>query len=160
MTGTPDDPDRIRLRRLLATAAAEERNLRDTDSRLFTAASAADVAAAAASDPVIAERVEAFVARFSRFQDILGDKLLPLVLRMSGEEPQPVIGNLDRAERFGWLSSADDWLRVRKLRNRMVHEYVDLAADMVAALAEIHGAVATLCEFLAHVRSYAHARLL
>ena len=115
---------------------------------------------AAASDPVIAERIEAFVARFSRFQDMLGDKLLPLVLRMSGEEPQPVIGNLDRAERYGWLASADGWLRVRKLRNRMVHEYVTMAADLAAALDDIHGGVPSLCDFLAKLRAFANSRLL
>jgi hypothetical protein len=36
-----------------------------------------------------------------------------------------VFENLDRAEKLGLLSSADDWLAVRKLRNLMVHEYID-----------------------------------
>lgn len=156
----PADPDISRLRHLLDSADAEQRNLLATAKRLFAAATADQVAAAATDDPVIAERIEAFVARFSRFQDLLGDKLLPLVLRMSGEEPQPVIGNLDRAERYGWLASADDWLRVRKLRNRMVHEYLAMASDLAAALGDIHGAVPSLCEFLAKLQAFAAARLL
>ncbi len=156
----PADPDASRLRHLLDTAVAEQRNLLATAERLFQAATVDQVAAVAADDPLIAERIEAFVARFSRFQDMLGDKLLPLVLRMSGEEPQPVIGNLDRAERYGWLASADDWLQVRKLRNRMVHEYLTLASDLAAGLGDIHAAVPMLCEFLAKLRAFAAARLL
>lgn len=154
------DSDVVRLRHLLGTAAAEQHNLLTTAERLFHETPATAVAAAAGRDPVIAERIEAFVARFSRLQDMLGDTLLPLVLRMSGEDPQPMIGNLDRAERYGWLASADGWLRVRKLRNRMVHEYVTSASDLATALEDIHGAVPSLCELLAKLQAFADARLL
>lgn len=84
---------------MLDTGAAEEMNLLATEQRLFAAAGTADVVRAALTDAVIAERIEAFVARFSRFQDLLGDKLLPLVLRLSGDGVQPMIGNLDRLYR-------------------------------------------------------------
>jgi hypothetical protein len=151
----PSDPDRVRLHHLLAVAAAEERNLLATGDRLFGSAEATDVAKAVGLDPVIAERVEAFIARFSRLQDLLGDKLLPLILRMSGEEPQPVVANLDRAERYGWLDSADAWLRVRKLRNRLVHEYVDQPPDLAEALADVHASVPAMCRFLSNLRTFA-----
>ena len=157
---SPSDPDIVRLRSTLATASAEERNLLETRDRLFSAATAGEIARAAGADPAIAERIEAFVARFSRFQDLLGDKLLPLVLRMGGEEVQPVVANLDRAERYGWLDSADGWLRVRKLRNRMVHEYVDQTPDLAAALADIHGAIPSLCRFFANIAAFAEKRFL
>ena len=154
------DPDIVRLRSMLATASAEERNLLATRDRLFSAATADEIARSSGADPAIAERIEAFVARFSRFQDLLGDKLLPLVLRMGGEEVQPVVANLDRAERYGWLDSADGWLRVRKLRNRMVHEYVDQPTDLASALADIHAAIPSLCRFLASIAAFAENRLL
>lgn len=157
---TPFDPDLVRLRHLLATASAEECNLLATRDRLFRSAAADEVAKAVGLDSVIAERVEAFVARFSRFQDMLGDKVLPLLLRMGGEEAQPVVANLDRAERYGWLDSADAWLRVRKLRNRMVHEYVDQPSDLAAALGDIHAAVPSLCQFYAHLKAFAEKRFL
>jgi hypothetical protein len=54
------------------------------------------------SDEDLAERVEAFVSRFGRLQDTLGDKLLPNLLVFVGERPATVIDNLDRAER-PWL---------------------------------------------------------
>ena len=30
-----------------------------------------------------------------------------------------------RAERLGWITSADTWIEARRLRNQMIHEYVD-----------------------------------
>lgn len=157
---SPSDPDIVRLRSTLATASAEERNLLATRDRLFSAATADEIARAAGADPAISERIEAFVARFSRFQDLLGDKLLPLVLRMGGEEVQPVVANLDRAERYGWLDSADGWLRVRKLHNRMVYEYVDQTPYLAAALADMHGAIPSLCRFFANIVAFAEKRFL
>jgi len=35
------------------------------------------------------------------------------------------IDNLGRMERFGLVACADDWLQMRSLRNRLVHEYID-----------------------------------
>ena len=154
------DSDAIRLRHLLDVAASEERNLVATGDRLFREGTPHDIARAAAQDPVIAERIEAFVARFSRLQDMLGDKILPLTLRMAGEDVLPMIGNLDRAERYGWLDSADGWLRVRKLRNRMVHEYVNDSADLAAALGDIHAAVPSLSRCLTNLGRFAESRLL
>lgn len=62
------DPSVERLRQVLEIATTEERNLLATGMRLFSS-SADAIAKAAESDPAIAERIEAFVARFSRFQD-------------------------------------------------------------------------------------------
>lgn len=156
----PADSDAAKLRHLLDIAAAEERNLLATAARLFSSTATDEIVAAGEKDPVIAERIEAFVARFSRFQDMLGDKLLPLVLRMGGEEVQPMICNLDRAERYGWLDSTDAWLRVRKLRNRMVHEYVNQTPELAAALGDIHAAVPSLCQLFANLRAFAESRFL
>ena len=51
--------------------------------------------------------MEAFVGRFGRLQDTLGDKLLPAYLAAEGEFPGTALDNLDRAERLGLLPSAD-----------------------------------------------------
>jgi uncharacterized protein with HEPN domain len=41
-----------------------------------------------------------------------------------GGRTGPAIDNLDRAERFGWLT-VEPWLDMRSLRNQMIHEYVE-----------------------------------
>jgi hypothetical protein len=47
------------------------------------------------------ERLDAFVSRFCRLQDTLGDKLLPVYLRMQLEPTGTVLDNLNRAEKLG-----------------------------------------------------------
>lgn len=57
-----------------------------------------------------------------------------------------VLENLDRAERFGLIDGADDWLAVRKLRNLMVHEYLDRAETLHMALYAAHEHVGMLAK--------------
>lgn len=121
-------PSTERLRFLLRIVRAQVRHLQQTDERLFNAPLSAASLTELEADVSLAERIEAFASRFSRLQDTLGDKLLPALLAAAGETPRTVIENLDRAEKLGWVASADRWMSLRKLRNQMVHEYVE---DMV-----------------------------
>ena len=99
---------------------------------------------AAQKDPVAAERLDAFVSRFDRLQDNLGDKLLPQLLDAMAEKTGAAIENLDRAEKLGWIESADVWLEMRKLRNQMVHEYIEDMNILVSALKAGHAFVPVL----------------
>ena len=92
----------------------------------------------------LAERVDAFAARFGRLQDTVGDKLLPLVLAWLSEPVGPAIDNLARAERLGWIDSAADWIECRQLRNFMIHESVRDMAVLAVALTRGHLAVSLL----------------
>lgn len=86
------------------------------------------------SDDTGIDRLESFGAKFARMQDTITDKLIPAFLRTAGETVQTAIDNLGRMERLGLLSSADGWLEMRRLRNRLVHEYIDHPADLALAL--------------------------
>jgi len=68
--------------------------------------------------------LESFASKFNRFQDMIGDKLLPAMLVWKGERSGAFIDNLNRAERLGWIDSAQQWLVARALRNKLVHEYM------------------------------------
>lgn len=35
---------------------------------------------------------------------------------------------------MGWISSAESWIEIRTLRNKLVHEYMDSAPDLLQAL--------------------------
>ena len=118
--------------------------LQETDARLFTDPMTVESLRAAQKDPVAAERLDAFVSRFGRLQDNLGDKLLPQLLDAMAEKTGAAIENLDRAEKLGWIESADVWLEMRKLRNQMVHEYIEDMNILVSALKAGHAFVPVL----------------
>ena len=123
-----------RLQFLCRVVEKECKHLEQTRQRLFTPSFTLEVVAQLEQHPNISERVEAFVGRFGRLQDTLGDKLLPLVLASLGERLGSVTDNLDRAERLNLLPSADEWFAMRSLRNQMVHEYVEDAQILFGAL--------------------------
>ncbi len=141
---TVDPKIALRLQFLVRVVRKECRHLAATDQRLFESVFALGQAARLEEDPDLAERVEAFVGRFGRLQDTVGDKLLPLLLAVLGEKPSAAIDNLDRAERLGLLSSADEWMSMRNLRNQMIHEYVEDPALLVSALQTGHAFVPSL----------------
>jgi hypothetical protein len=86
------------------------------------------------SDEDFAEQVEAFVSRFCRLQDTIGDKLLPAWLGALGEKTSVAIDNLDKAEKIGVLPSVEQWLELRQLRNQMIHEYIEDLTILADAL--------------------------
>lgn len=154
-------PGSERLRFLLETVALESEHLQGTDQRLFSLPFTAERAAALREDVLLAERLDAFAARFSRLQDKLADKLLPALLARLGEPVGSVLDNLDRAHRLGLLQEpAEISLAVRALRDRMVHEYIrqpELLADAVNAA---HRAIPMLVAFAQACTNYAAQRRL
>lgn len=134
----------LRLKFLARVVRKECQHLESTDGRLFAGVFTLAQAAQLEADPDLAERVEAFVGRFGRLQDTIGDKLLPLLLAAMGEKISAAIDNLDRAERLGLLQSADEWMTMRNLRNQMVHEYVEDLLVLTSALQSGHDFVPAL----------------
>jgi hypothetical protein len=120
--------------------------LLETDQRLFAQTMTPELVVALGKDGLLAERLDAFVGRFGRLQDNLGDKLLPQLLDAMAEPVGALMENLDRAEKLGWLRSADTWLEIRKLRNQMVHEYIEDPVILSNALMAGHGYVPVLVD--------------
>lgn len=141
---TLDPKIALRLQFLVRVVRKECQHLATTDQRLFGEPFTPERASRLETDPDLAERVEAFVGRFGRLQDTVGDKLLPVLLVALGETPAAAIDNLDRAERLGLIVSADEWMTMRKLRNQMVHEYVEDLAVLASALQTGHDFVPIL----------------
>lgn len=74
--------------------------------------------------PALAEKVEAFVSRFARLQDHIGEKLLPRYAALVGESHKTLIDTLAFAERAEVLADANAFIAARRLRNALVHEYM------------------------------------
>jgi hypothetical protein len=141
---TADDKIVLRLQYLSRVVAKEAQYLATTNQRLFDSPFTPQRAARLESDPDLAERVDAFVSRFGRLQDTIGDRLLPALLAALGEPVAAAIDNLDRAERLELIDSADDWLATRRLRNQMIHEYVEDLTMLASALETGHAFVSVL----------------
>ena len=138
--------EELRLRTLAEIVRKETALLQVTDGRLFTEEFSLEKVKRLDEELDLSERVDAFVGRFGRLQDTLGDKMLPMLLKKHGENTSTVLNNLNRAEKLGWLSSVDDWMEARALRNQMIHEYVEDAQVLLDALLRGHALVQLLLE--------------
>lgn len=158
---TPAAGDVSHLARFLATLEIVRRegaHLARTDARLFARPVNAAWVQALETDEDRAERLDAFVSRFGRMQDTLGDRLLPRFLVLLAEQPGSAIDNLNRAEKLGILSSANDWRDTRELRNRLVHEYQDDPEAFALALNHAHRRIALLVVTYNAINRYGRER--
>ena len=148
--------DLIRLEQLLRLVAKEDHHLRAVRDRFFPESIEIDVAwlTSALESDIGVDRLESFSAKFARMQDTVIDKLLPQLLKTAGETPMAAIDNLNRAERLGFLADTDMWLQMRRLRNRLVHEYFETLDEMIPALKraasftrELHDAATAMADY-------------
>lgn len=149
---------RERLRFLTDVVTREAGYLVQTDARLFGAPFGLAEVAGLPHNPDLSERVDAFVSRFGHLQDTLAGSLLPQLLAAMLEPVGSVLDNLNRAERLGWVRSASEWAELRLLRNRMIHEYVRDAQELVDALQAAHRGVPDLMAACAAMVQQVHTQ--
>lgn len=100
----------------------------------------------------LAEKVEAFVSRFARLQDHIGEKLIPRFAYLLGENPKSLLDSLSYAERMGWIDSAEEFVGLRKLRNLLVHEYMSNTQLFLESLLSADQAALLLMEIVARIQ--------
>lgn len=105
----------------------------------------------------LAEKIDAFVSRFGRLQDHIGEKLIPRFVVLLGESPKSLLDNLAYAEKAGWLESAEAFVSARKLRNLLVHEYMSEAELFLEALLASDEATRMLMDIVTRIEQQAHA---
>lgn len=103
----------------------------------------------------LAEKIDAFVSRFGRLQDHIGEKLIPRFAALLGSEPKSLLDNLAYAEKTGWLDSAEAFVSARKLRNLLVHEYVAEAELFLESLQAADEATHMLINVVARIKQQA-----
>nr|VFJ52703.1 MAG: hypothetical protein BECKDK2373C_GA0170839_103714 [Candidatus Kentron sp. DK] len=97
------------------------------------------------------ERLEALTSRFARLSDILVQKFLRILDTLALEPPGTARDRINRAEKNGLIESAEDFVRMRLLRNRITHEYDP------EAIADIHKEVMLFTPILLRAISRASA---
>jgi hypothetical protein len=100
----------------------------------------------------LAEKIDAFVSRFGRLQDHIGEKLIPRFAALLGSEPKSLLDNLAYAEKTGWLDSAEAFVSARKLRNLLVHEYMAEAELFLESLQAADEATHMLIDVVARIK--------
>lgn len=70
------------------------------------------------------ERFESLTSRFSRMSDLLLQRVFRLIDRIDLEDQGTVRDRINRAEKKGLVASAEQFILVRELRNRIAHQYV------------------------------------
>lgn len=104
----------------------------------------------------LAEKIDAFVGRFGRLQDHLGEKLIPRFVVLLGSTPKSLLDNLAYAERAAWLVSAEEFVGARKLRNLLVHEYMADGALFLNALLAADAATKMLMDIVVKIEQQAN----
>ena len=87
-------------------------------------------------DPETVKTMDAFIYRFIKIQDKMGDKLFPAYLQLLQEynDNMPLLDVLNDLERLGIIDSAQEWIEFRKLRNNLTHEYPGNEDEIIEAL--------------------------
>lgn len=80
--------------------------------------------------------VDAFIFRFIKLQDFMGDKLFKELLKTIGEykDNMALIDILDKLEKLEIIENADKWLDFRFIRNKLTHEYPDNEEDVIEGI--------------------------
>ncbi len=69
------------------------------------------------------ESFEALTARFARLSDLVIQKVLRTISFLDLEDSGTVRDRINRAEKKGFIESAEDFVLIRMLRNEIAHEY-------------------------------------
>lgn len=80
--------------------------------------------------------IDAFIYRFTKIQDLIGDKLFKEFLKSTEDyrDNMSFIEVLDKLEKLEIISSSDEWILYRKLRNSLTHEYSENQKERNEAL--------------------------
>lgn len=111
--------------------------------------------------PQLLAILDQFLYRFTKLQDALGVRLISLTADFirGDRAPHPFIDNLNLLARHNLLASADDWLDLRDLRNRLTHEYLDDVAQTATTLNTLMNDWQKLTAIYDNLRNFWQARL-
>ena len=106
--------------------------------------------------------IDTFIFRFIKLQDYLGRKLFRRFLEEIGElyENMSFIDLLDKLEKLEIISSSEKWMEIRKLRNKLTHEYPDEIEEIKEEIKMAMNEISTLDKTLNNLEKYLKDRKL
>jgi uncharacterized protein YutE (UPF0331/DUF86 family) len=88
------------------------------------------------------DKFEALTSRFCRLIDFLIQQIFRLIEKIELEDPGSARDSINRAEKRGLIESADVFIKIRLLRNQIVHEYEE---------EELQGIFGSVLEYTPHL---------
>lgn len=102
------------------------------------------------------EHIDQMVYRFLKLQDSIGERLFKSLLMFLEEDikNRPFLDVLNRLEQLEILPSKDEWLRLRKLRNELSHEYSNEDEENAAVLNLLFDEIKPINNIFLRLRNY------
>ncbi len=112
------------------------------------------------SDSAKIKIIDAFLFRFIKTQDLMGNKLFREVLDRLGEYDDSMsrLDILDRMEKLELIDSAEVWMDYRNLRNTLTHEYPDNKEVVIQGIKTAVQVFVSMEHCFRHIMSYLDAR--
>jgi len=111
------------------------------------------------TDSDLLDRLDAFRARFTDLQDILGRKVFGTVLLLEAEEKGSMIDILNQMEKRLIIKDVAEWITVRELRNKFTHDYPEEESTRLKSLQLGYDKIDYLLNIVRAVEEYVNKRM-
>lgn len=101
------------------------------------------------------KNIDQFLFRFSKMQDTIGDKIFKIILQDYNPDFQKLsfLDFLHELEKREIITSAQDWIILRKVRNNIAHQYDDEPEEMSQAINDVFAQFITLKQILEKLKN-------
>ncbi|MDM8557388.1 hypothetical protein [Candidatus Parabeggiatoa sp. HSG14] len=101
------------------------------------------------------EKIDAMSTRFSRLQDLLGNRVFRSLTLLESEPRQRFLDVLNLMESRGIIESTQNWIELRNMRNEASHDYIEDTDKLAVVLTDIFTQAPLLIETVNQVERYA-----
>lgn len=77
------------------------------------------------------EKFEALTSRIARLADLIIQKTIRLIEQIELSESGSILDRINKAEKKGFIESAEQFIEIRQLRNSIAHEYDEDALNQI-----------------------------
>lgn len=105
-------------------------------------------------DENLFERLDAFRVRYADLQDAIGNKLFRSILLVLDEKSINMAETLSKMEKYGVLSSVDEWRLMREIRNSFSHDYPDAEQERALTLNRVWQTAPALLQVVLAAEQY------
>ncbi|MFZ4860061.1 MAG: hypothetical protein ACOYL3_27170 [Desulfuromonadaceae bacterium] len=101
------------------------------------------------------DRFESLTAKFARLSDLIIKQSIKLIDILDLDEPpETVRDSINRAEKKGLIESGIRFVEIRKLRNRIAHEYAESEEDISEIYKEVLQSTPLLFDSVSRIVNY------